>query len=136
MRYWSLIRMLYCPLRSPLNTSRRLLGGISRSVTACAASSAARRRKATEAILANSLTRSRWKRRSVFLHRKLRITTRTIPLYTLYVKRTEERRHTARNRAYLAGGKPGTDSEFPANGAGNSCQSPVCDIRGRLPQNG
>ena len=30
----------------------------------------------------------------------------------------------------FASGKPGTDSEFPANGAGNSCQSPVCG-RGR-----
>ena len=26
----------------------------------------------------------------------------------------------------VAGAKPGTDSEFPANGAENSCQSPVC----------
>src|ERR1019366_4519939 len=33
MRYWSLIRMLYCPLRSSLKASRRLLGGMSRSVT-------------------------------------------------------------------------------------------------------
>ena len=32
--------------------------------------------------------------------------------------------------AYLTVGKPGTDSEFPANGAGNSCQSPVCGVRG------
>ncbi len=32
--------------------------------------------------------------------------------------------------AALAGGKPGTDSEFPANSAGNSCQSPVCGIHG------
>src|SRR5260370_3809482 len=32
-------------------------------------------------------------------------------------------------------GKPGTDSEFPANGAGNSCQSPVCGVvrRARAP---
>ena len=27
---------------------------------------------------------------------------------------------------FIAGGKPGTDSEFPANGAESSCQSPVC----------
>jgi 4-amino-4-deoxy-L-arabinose transferase-like glycosyltransferase len=33
------------------------------------------------------------------------------------------------NGAYLAGGKPGTDTEFPAKDAGNSCQSPVCSVR-------
>ena len=33
-----------------------------------------------------------------------------------------------KNAACLAGGKPGTDSEFPAKCAGNSCQSPVCGI--------
>jgi hypothetical protein len=33
MRYWSLIRMLYCPLRSPPKASRGLPGGMSRSVT-------------------------------------------------------------------------------------------------------
>src|SRR5260370_12036973 len=31
-----------------------------------------------------------------------------------------------------SGGKPGTDSEFPANCAGNSCQSPVCAFTGKF----
>src|SRR5260370_26681995 len=36
--------------------------------------------------------------------------------------------HTTRMGRVLPGGKPGTDSEFPSNCAGNSCQSPVCDV--------
>src|SRR5260370_34848677 len=31
-------------------------------------------------------------------------------------------------RLYQGRGKPGTDSEFPTKGAGNSCQSPVCGL--------
>src|ERR1700693_2225152 len=37
MRYWSLIRMLCCPLRSPESASRRFPGGTRRSVKRAAA---------------------------------------------------------------------------------------------------
>ena len=41
------------------------------------------------------------------------------------------------NTGRVPQGKPGTDSEFPANCAGNSCQSPVCGASlASLPKNG
>jgi len=57
LRNWALTRMLYCPERSPLSTSRRLPGGTLRSSSRAAISNCLSLRRATLAICIRHLTR-------------------------------------------------------------------------------
>lgn len=55
--HWSLMRMLYCPLRSPFKASSRLPGTAARSLSSTAASSRSSLRQAARSIPENVLTR-------------------------------------------------------------------------------
>lgn len=75
MRHWSLMRMLYCPVRLPRSFSRRLPGNACRSSSDSAASSRASRFSAGRWMSApNRRTCSRPQRRCVSLSRNERIT--------------------------------------------------------------
>src|ERR1035441_2945724 len=65
--------MLCWPSRSPCRASSRLPGGIRRSARTRALFKVNKRRSATDAIFANSLTSSRLNKRSVFLQENVRI---------------------------------------------------------------
>src|ERR1039457_3599146 len=65
--------MLCCPSRSPCRASSRLPGGTRRSARTRALFKVNKRRSATDAIFANSLTSSRLNKRSVFLQENVRI---------------------------------------------------------------
>src|SRR5579872_5506026 len=74
MRHCSLIRMLYCPFRSPFRASSLLPGSVASVRISGAASSMSSFRRACRSIALNRRTVSRWKSRSESAQRKERIT--------------------------------------------------------------
>jgi len=73
IHHWSLMRILYWPLRVPFNASKRFPGSAERSLIAVAASSRSSFRRAGRSMPVKALTRPPAANVSVFLSLKLTI---------------------------------------------------------------